>query len=544
MSAHSMSDRIVVVGSGASGVHLAWTALQKGQRVLMIDVGKTRKPPVRPNDDFVSLKTNLSDPVRHFLGSNYEALILPGNDGEYYGFPPEKNHVFEPLSLFQHQSRGFSPLVSFAAGGLAEAWTGGSYPFNDGDLADFPFGYETLGPYYGEVARRIGISGEADDLARFYPVHDGLMPGLKLDQHAKTLLARYEERRQELNTRYRCFVGRSRSATLSKDLGHRKACTYSGRCLWGCPHESFYTPSITLEQCRQHPNFEYLSGHYATHFRFDSGHKIKTVVVESVANGSRQEVETGTLVLAAGTLCSSLIFLRSVYEDSGEIVSLKGLMDNRQILMPFVNLGLIGRPYEPQSYQYHQLVIGVEGDTPAGYVHGLVTTLKTALIHPVIQSLPFDLGTSVAVFRNLHAALGLVNINFSDHRRDENYMTIEPASGPSAAPRLLIHYEPPAGESERMNQASATYRKVLWKLGCLAPPPMTHVRPMGSSVHYSGTIPMTASGGPFTCTPSCQSRAFPNLYFADGTTFPSLPSKNLTFTLMANAIRVGCQMLG
>ena len=29
-----------------------------------------------------------------------------------------------------------------------------------------------------------------------------------------------------------------------------------------------------------------------------------------------------------------------------------------------------------------------------------------------------------------------------------------------------------------------------------------------------------------------------NLYFADGSTFPDLPAKNLTFTLMANASRI------
>ena len=31
---------------------------------------------------------------------------------------------------------------------------------------------------------------------------------------------------------------------------------------------------------------------------------------------------------------------------------------------------------------------------------------------------------------------------------------------------------------------------------------------------------------------------FDNLYIADGTTFPYLPAKNLTFTLMANSVRV------
>ncbi len=74
--------------------------------------------------------------------------------------------------------------------------------------------------------------------------------------------------------------------------------------------------------------------------------------------------------------------------------------------------------------------------------------------------------------------------------------------------------------------------------GCIAPSNATHVRPMGASVHYAGTVPMTENGaGPTTDKP-CRSRDLENFYFVDGTTFPSLPAKNLTFTLMANASRV------
>jgi choline dehydrogenase-like flavoprotein len=81
-------------------------------------------------------------------------------------------------------------------------------------------------------------------------------------------------------------------------------------------------------------------------------------------------------------------------------------------------------------------------------------------------------------------------------------------------------------------------KKTLGKLGCIVPPGTIHVRPMGASVHYAGTIPMTTENRPFTVTEFCRSRDFENLYFVDGTTFPALPSKNLTFTLMSNAIRV------
>jgi choline dehydrogenase-like flavoprotein len=61
---------------------------------------------------------------------------------------------------------------------------------------------------------------------------------------------------------------------------------------------------------------------------------------------------------------------------------------------------------------------------------------------------------------------------------------------------------------------------------------------MGASVHYSGTIPMSNNNAQFTTSKFGQSSDFDNLFFVDGTTFPFLPAKNLTLTLMANAVRV------
>jgi choline dehydrogenase-like flavoprotein len=274
-----------------------------------------------------------------------------------------------------------------------------------------------------------------------------------------------------------------------------------------------------------------------THFRYSAGGRVTGVVGCDLASGNTEEFRAGRVVLAAGTLSSSAIFLNSVYRDSGQIPTLRGLMDNRQVLMPFLNLQLLGKPYNPNSYQYHQLAIGVRADPPENYIHGLVTTLKTALIHPVVQSLPFDLGTAVSFFRNIRAALGLMNINFPDRPRPENCVTLDFDSR-SREPRLAIHYQPERGEPERLRAGMRLFRGILWKMGCFAPSPMAHVRPMGASVHYAGTIPMRPASEPLTCSPLGQSYDFPNLYFVDGTGFPFLPAKNLTLTLMANAARV------
>jgi choline dehydrogenase-like flavoprotein len=433
---------------------------------------------------------------------------------------------------------GFSPLLSFAQGGLAQAWTGGVYPFNDDELAHFPFCYKDIEPYYNEVAKRIGITGVEDDLTRFMPKHENLMPPLRLDEHSAMLLSNYEKQKSFLNDKLRCYVGRSRIATLTQDMDGRRSCSYLGRCLWGCPSGAFYTPALTLSQCKSFSNFRYLPHLYVSHFKFDVKRRITSVVARSLDNQSLEEFRLDKLALAAGTLSTSRIFLKSIYENSGEIVRLPGLMDNRQVLIPFVNLKMIGRRYDPKTYQYHQIAFGIEGETSGGYLHGLVTTLKTALIHPIIQNVPLDLKTSVSLFRNLHAALGLVNLNFHDTRRNDNYITLE-VGGDKADPALFLSYSPTRNERAFIRKAVKKVQKVLWKLKCIVPPGMVQVRRMGASVHYAGTIPMSGTKSPLTTSEYCQSHDFNNLYIVDGTTFPFLPAKNITFTLMANAVRVG-----
>jgi hypothetical protein len=492
---------------------------------------------VNRQDALTSLKTNLKDPVEYFLGENFEGVLYPDFRSEYYGIPPNKSYVFSDVDGFHMKSQGLIPLSSFAQGGLAQAWTGGVYPFNDDELRDFPFRYGDIEPYYNEVAKRIGITGAKDDLGRFLPIHKHLLNPLKLDEHSALLLSAYEGQKSFLNGKLRFYLGRSRTAALSQPMDGRRECSHLGRCLWGCPTGAFYTPSITLNECKKFANFQYLPDLFVHHFKFDSRRRVTSVVAVSLPNKAPREFALDKLVLAAGTLSSSNIFLTSIYETRREIVKLPGLMDNRQVLIPFVNLKMIGKRYDPETYQYHQLAFGVDGDTPREYRHGLITTLKTALYHPIIQNIPFDLKTSIFLFRNLHAALGLVNLNFHDTRRNENFMTLEIAQN-ALRPALRVNYTPPAHEASLIHKAIKKVKKALGRLKCIVPPGMVHVRPMGASVHYSGTIPMSRSNSDYTTSEYCQSHDFNNLYIVDGTTFPFLPAKNITFTLMANAVRV------
>jgi len=527
-----MTD-ILVVGSGPSGVHLAKTLLDLGRSVTLLDVGHEQPAPILPKADFDGLKRKLDDPVGYFLGSDGRGVVFPDDRARYFAHPPSKEYVFSRPAGFETVMTNFDPLISFAAGGLAEAWTVGCYPLNAAELEAFPFDFAAIEPYYAEIAQRIGITAARDDLARFGAWFDSYLEPLAPDPHAESLMTRYAECRAHLNAQLGFYLGRSRVAMLTRDDGQRLACDQLGRCLWGCPRHSLYAPSSTLRQLLAEPGFRYVNDAFVTHLEYDGDTISAASAVGS--DGSQRRFSADAYALAAGTLCSSKILLDSIYRRTGEIHELSGLMDNSQIVIPFLTLRRIGKPVDTHSYQFHQLALGISRAQPEEYVHGQITTLKSASVHPVAQNMPVDLRAALDVFRITHAALGAANVWLPDRRRAENVLTLRARQGTVQTDLVVRCAEDPP---DRFDVPLKIVKRALRKLGCVVPPGMTQRLPRGSSVHYAGTVPMQHARQPFTCNPDCRSNDFRNLYFADGASFPSLPAKNLTFTLMANAVRV------
>jgi len=526
--------RYLVVGSGATGVHFAWTMLDRGETVALVDVGFSRPATDHPDADYSALKEE-PDASRYFLGESGEAVVYPAPAAKPYGFPPSKTYVFRRPAGARIEERNFAPVMSYARGGLAEAWTGGSYELRDEELEDFPFAARELRPHYRTVAERIGVTGADDDLRAFSPLTAPYLDPLPPDAHSAWLLDRYARRRDELKGRG-FVLGRSRVAVLSRDLGARQRCTNLGRCFWGCPRGALYTPGLTLADLQAHPNFTYHPGFLVRRVLLGSGSRVAGVAAEPVGGGTEVEFRSERVVLAAGALATSQIYLQTLAGQGRGEVALPGLMDNRQVMVPFISLGRVGAAVELASYQYHMLAMALDTGHWRSDVHGQLSTLKSAAVHPIIHALPFDLRTSLAVFRRMRAGLGVVNLWLPDSRRPGNVARL--GRDADGAPRLILEYADGGHDLAPMTAAIAATRRALGRLGCIAPGGMVQQLPRGSSVHYAGTLPMGTAEVEHTTRADGSVRGFEGLHVVDGAGFPWLPAKNLTFTLMANATRI------
>lgn len=534
----------LVIGSGAAGVHFALRALELGHRVTMLDIGVPPSPTVAPDLSFARLKQHLHDPAHYFAGDDFSGVALPDGPGAYYTFPPGQRYIFAQPSDEPLRTLGIKPLRSEARGGLAQAWTAGCYPFNHHELAHFPFHPADLTPYYEQVASEIGVSGANDDTATFMPLHANLQPPTRLDRHGRWLERTYRTRRQRLRS-LGVSMGRTRTATIARDHAGRPGCSLCGRCLWGCPSRSLYTPSVTLQRCLTFPRFTYIPDRWVSHLELAPDGSARAAIAHDTAPRGISGPATATrhhadlFVLAAGTLGSTRLYLHSLRHAGRHTPRLTGLMDNRQILMPFLSPALLGRPYQPDRYQFHQLNLLLTAQQPDELIHCQLTTLKTASVHPVIASLPIGMRAAVEIFRRGRAALGLVNINLHDRRRDTCWAELDHAA-PHTSHRpatLRLRYLPPADEPARLRNATRRVARVLRELGCFVPPGMVHVRHMGAAVHYAGTLPMAHNPRPGQTDHAGRLPDLPNTLVIDGSPMPFLPAKNITFTLMALARR-------
>ena len=157
------SMRTIVVGGGVSGAHAALTLLERGLDVELWDVGREETSFADPGTPFHAWKSDLADPVAHFLGADLRALIPPTNP-ELLRYPPSRQFLATPDDpLWHFEADGFFPYGSFAKGGLANGWGANALSFDADDLSGWPISESELDAAYRIVYQRIRVAGPIDD---------------------------------------------------------------------------------------------------------------------------------------------------------------------------------------------------------------------------------------------------------------------------------------------------------------------------------------------------------------------------------------------
>ncbi|MBI5155421.1 GMC family oxidoreductase [Candidatus Poribacteria bacterium] len=531
-NAKSLQFDVIVAGSGASAVHAAWPLVQAGFHVAMADPGNedSEYRPLVPGGDFRTIRQTDSQQHRYFLGDRFEGVPFgPVRVGAQLT-PPRQFITHGTARLAPLDAPGFHAMQSHALGGLAAGWGASAMPFSDADLGNWPLGRADLQPHYDAVSRRIGICGSNhDDLMPYVGRIAGLLPPAEPDDNARAILARYKRRRADfLRAGFR--IGAPRLAVATREFRGRGPLAYDDMEFWSDHDRSVYRPRYTVEELQRRSNFRYLRGTLVEHFtQIEKGTPCVCVHCKDLRTGRGVELVAHRLILAAGTLGTARIVLESL-NHHGESVP---FVCNPYNYFPCLSLDRFGKPTRDRRHSLTQLTMIYDSDgTGRHVVQPQLYSYRSLLNFKLVKESPLPARETIRLMRLLQEYFVIVGVFHAD----------SPGPGKSLRLRhdgvLQVRYAVSPAAEGRQTELERRVAGFLRRLGCW---PIKTIRPgHGSSIHYAGTFPMTAEeGAPLTARPDGALRAAPLVVLADGSTFPDLPAKGLTFTLMANANRIG-----
>ena len=517
-----MSFEVIIVGSGPAGVSAALAL--RDRNILILDVGfRAPKLPYELKQNLYDLKKSSDDLSPVLLGERFESLhnivstfLSPKLKSPFLRFVTQDCRRLSPIS-----SADFEGLSSFAEGGFSNAWGSGVYRFNDRELKDFPIKAIDLNPFYDRLTSEIGISGCDDDLTQFFGSTQGLLPPIKLDRLSSELLKRYSKRK-DLISQKGIYIGKPRLAVLTTALGERQAYDYYGLEFFRPNDPAIYNSSYSLKKLEELPNITYLSGFLVQTYE-ESSEGVK-VLAKNIKTNMLEEFFARKLVLAAGTISTSKIVLSSNNDYSTRL----SLLDNAISFTPFLAPRFIGASQEKSFFSGAQLNVvhcKDEVDMPIqGSFYGPMGILRTDLL----IDLPLSIRGNLTAVKYLPPALGVLQLFYPDVPNANNYLKI------NSNEEVEIRYQKKAlGRIEK--HFISTFRRLAF----FSLPSLCKYPAPGNSYHYAGSLPMKAQPQNRYET-SVKGLLFGtrHVYVVDAASFPSLPSKNHTFTIMANSMRI------
>ena len=514
-----------VIGSGPAGVACAKALLARGASVLMLDAGIELEPgrakivsqfaetkPAAWNPDQVAkLKSGMAADA-----TGVPLKLIFGSDFPYR----------ETAGKIPWRGRGIAFRPSLAFGGLSNVWGAAMLPYRDEDISGWPVKNSELAQHYRAAAAITGLAAQRDDLEEIFPLHCENPGDLQPSRQANLLFGNLKKHREELRGRGWNF-GRARLAVRAAGNAQGVGCVHCGFCIYGCPYGCIYNSADTVRELRAEKNFTYQRDVIVTKLRENS----EKVFIEGFHRETRAPLafEAGRVYLAAGVIPTAQILLRSQNAYDQPLT----LRDSQYFLFPLV---LARRTRDVQAealYTLSQLFIELQNfKISRRSVHLQIYTYSDIIGHAVRKSLgPLKLFT-----RQLEERMIVVQ----GYLHSDESSTIEMKLKRDGEKDFLQL------EAKLNPETRRTVKKVLRelllqtrRLGGLVVPPMLQLAEPGRGYHSGGSVPMRENPRPFESDRLGRPHGWSRIHAVDASVLPSVPATTITFSIMANAHRIG-----
>ena len=513
----------IIIGSGIAGVNAAMTLLEKGKKVEMWDA------------DLADLSyINKSNVLESYYGENLKGIIDPSS-GSLFELPENRSYYLKKNSYLWefNDDENFNIITSLSKGGLANGWGANSLPFTKNDISDWPIDFEQFNLHLKKVYKRIDITSSNDDL-RLINNDYGSQNNIKLEEADLYMMENYIKKKKYFDKK-NIFFGNARLAVNTSNINDEP--NGLNKSIW-FPESRIYNPTYTLEDCYKHSGFRYLQKRKINYFNLVND-KVQSINFLNLhSNELITEKVDAKVLLCAGAIQSGIIYKRTLLENNLPEIDYtfqSSLMDTAVIKIFYIIPRLLGKKYNQNNFQLNRLIAGVinsENMWPE-YLHCEILNLNDMIFHPLIETLPIGSFFSKELFFSLKNTLGVLTIFAPDKMQKTNYISIDPDNNL----RVKINYIESEDKLSFISKNILLLKKSLLSLGAI--PFMTKTYPPGSGIHYAGTIPM---GEDNCCDRNGRLHFCHNLYIADSSAFPSLPSRPISVNTAAFASYVASKV--
>lgn len=490
----------IIIGSGPAGISAAKARLARGARVLMLDGGQDLEPENRAHQDRMASRFSTGWTTADI--DSYRAANEAPPPGQVRRFGSD--FAQEPLAATCADDPGWFGLrASHAIGGLSNLWGASVLPNRTADMADWPVGAGDLAPHYRAVADFMPIAGDTG--------FDGMFPALSMEGHDSLPMGPQARRvLDRASPDPGLTLGPARQAV-------RPGCKSCGLCLHGCPWNLIFSARHVLPDLAGNPAFAHRPGAVVRAVT-QQGDSVR------VHLDGGETIEGARVLVAAGVLETARIALASDWADR------LTLRDSQHGFMPL----LTPVAADPAAPRHTLTTLFAELDDPA---------LSPFLIHSQIYAYNEFYGPEMIarygrlmpgvgppLFRRLARHMMVAQTFLHSDHSARMHLTGAPDG------RLRVTLDPNPETLPLLRRAQKRLARALRPTGVLALVPAAHAGLPGSSFHAGSSLPM----GELTDLLG-RPDGLDRVHVVDASVLPAIAATTITFTVMANAHRIGME---
>lgn len=505
---------IYVIGTGPSALAATLTLIKKNLKVIVIDVAK------EPEKKTQLLKKKLKkDEIFDGIKKIYKNEIKTGGSGFHksiFGsnFFYEKDHPFT-----KNQKKTYVSL-SNAYGGFSNSWGGVCLPMFKDDFKNWPISQKELIKYYKSVSETLNLKSDDDDFNNLLNLHNYQNFDFDVNFQGKYILNNLK--------RYKSLLNKENIYFSRAKLALKNNCKKCGYCMHGCPYNLIFNSKDMFEKLADCKKIDLLKNTELKKFYYKRN-KLCIEIYNKNKN-STNILNPKKLLIACGTI-GTLQILNNSLNLNNQILKIK----NKDVF--FVPLFLRKKFNLKLTQAYNTMCqVIIKNFSKKNPYYLQIFPFSDVFLKDILNKFPnFSFIFKIKIFDFIFKRLMLTQLILPSKYSDDIICSIKNK-------RIFFKKQSTKLNPEYLIKILKKIKKIEKYSGFHFINFLKRKIITGGSYHIGSVIPMVKKPKHLECNVNgnlyFKNKMIKNIYFVDSSVLPDLPSSPITFTSMANSMRI------